>query len=121
MAAPGSGGSRVSPGTLIIAAAASATAAIVTSRLWKDGTILSAAMTPVIVAIVSDLLHQPAQKVTQVRSTQRTEPLPKAGEVEVPRATPRRPHLKIAVATGLIGFAIAAAALTLPELIFGGA
>ena len=29
-------------------------------------------------------------------------------------------HLKIAVITGLIGFLIAAAALTLPELIFGG-
>jgi cytoskeletal protein RodZ len=34
----------------------------------------------------------------------------------------RRPvHLKIALVTGLVAFLIAAAALTLPELIFGGA
>jgi hypothetical protein len=32
----------------------------------------------------------------------------------------RRRHLKIAVITGLIGFLIAAAVLTLPELLFGG-
>jgi hypothetical protein len=32
----------------------------------------------------------------------------------------RRLHLKIAVVTGLVGFLIAAAVLTLPELIFGG-
>ena len=33
----------------------------------------------------------------------------------------RRLHLKIALVTGLVAFLIAAAALTLPELIFGGA
>jgi hypothetical protein len=32
----------------------------------------------------------------------------------------RRLHLKVAVVTGLVAFLIAAAALTLPELIFGG-
>ena len=32
----------------------------------------------------------------------------------------RRPRLTIAVITGLVAFLIAAAALTLPELIFGG-
>ena len=32
----------------------------------------------------------------------------------------RRVHLKVAVITGLVAFLIAAAALTLPELIFGG-
>jgi hypothetical protein len=37
-------------------------------------------------------------------------------------ATPerRKLHLKIAIVTGLVGFLIAAAALTLPELLFGG-
>src|SRR5438093_9581752 len=118
MAQPGS--ERVAPRTLIIAALASAAAALVTSRLWREGTIISAAMSPVIVAIVSDLLHRPAQKVTDIRTTRRTEPLPEAGgaapppgrrpepggEVEVPRATRPRRSLKIAVATGLIGFAI---------------
>jgi hypothetical protein len=140
MAEGGSGGGGISLRTLIIASLASATAAIVTARLWKQGTVISAAMTPVIVGIVSELLHRPAEKVTQIRTTRRSEPLPEAGGaapppgtrppparrepgegVEVPRLMERRPSLKIALATGLVAFAIAAAVLTLPELIFGGA
>jgi hypothetical protein len=140
MAQAGNGGGGISLRTLIIASVASAAAAIITSRLWKHGTVLSAAMTPVIVAIVSEVLHRPAERVTQIRSTRRTQPLPEAGGPApppgpspgpappepaggrgVPGAIGRRPSLKIAVATGVVAFAIAAAALTLPELIFGGA
>jgi hypothetical protein len=47
--------------TLVIAAVASAAAAIVTSTFWRGGTIVTAAMTPVIVAIVKELLARPLE------------------------------------------------------------
>lgn len=47
--------------TLIIAALASVTAAIVTSTFWKGGTIVTAAITPVIVAIMKELLARPIE------------------------------------------------------------
>ena len=146
--------------TLIIAAASSAVAAILVSQVWEQGTILASAMTPVIVAIVSDLLKKPVQSerlrsgVRNVSSVSRPrsgrtpkvlappprgldDPAPddgtQAGPVRVYSsgsnrrpaglggASPRRRlHLKVAVVTGLIAFLIAAAALTLPELVFGG-
>src|SRR4051794_10509433 len=40
---------------------------ILTSHLWKSGTVVSAAMTPVIVALASEGLRRPAKKVTQLR------------------------------------------------------
>jgi hypothetical protein len=154
--------------TLVIAALASAAAAIVTSTFWRGGTIVTAAMTPVIVSIVkellarpieSDLVRRPVQRVRTVapaagaRRFQRQEqgrvpveagargravrggerPYP-AGDV--PRPTPgdralgtgpvrtygRRRKLRIglALATGVVAFAVALVALTVPELIFGG-
>jgi hypothetical protein len=57
--------------TLVIASAASATAALVTSRLWIAGTWVAAAMTPVIVALVSELLHRPADRLTRGLTTER--------------------------------------------------
>jgi hypothetical protein len=146
----------------VIAAAASAAAAVVVSHLWKDGTVIAAAMTPVIVAIVKELLQRPmeseivrkpVQKVSGIASSR----LPVSGSRTATRGTGdpvlppterqdygdgdgappaegrltpmrtyggarRRPlHLKVAIVTGLIAFLIAAAALTLPELLFGGA
>ena len=47
--------------TLVIAAIASGTAAIVTSHFWKAGTAFTAAMTPVIVAILKELLAKPIE------------------------------------------------------------
>jgi hypothetical protein len=146
--------------TLVIAAIASGVAAIVVSRVWEQGTVLASAMTPVLVAVVSEMLKKPVEServrsgVRNVSSVSRPrsgrtpkvlappprgvdDPPPtdddstEAGPLRVyssgtnkrPRLadTPRRKlHLKIAVITGLIGFLIAAAALTLPELVFGG-
>lgn len=156
-----SGGS-LSIQTLIIAAIASGLAAVVVSHLWARGTVLFSAMTPVAVALISEMLKKPVQServrgsVRAVSSFSRPRsgrtprvmapPTPgidegleqreegvEAGPVRVyssganklPRGigspSPRRKlHLKIAVITGLVGFLIAAAALTLPELIFGG-
>jgi uncharacterized membrane protein YvlD (DUF360 family) len=153
--------------TLIIAALSSGIAAIVVSHFWERGTIFASAMTPVVVAIASELLRKPVQSerlrsgVRNVSSAARpasysrprsgrtpnvmappppsvdeglrqreegVEPGPvrvySSGSNKRPRSlngkSPRRRlHLKVAVVTGLIAFLIAAAALTLPELIFG--
>lgn len=47
--------------TLIIAAISSGVAAIVVSRVWEQGTILASAMTPVIVALVTEALKKPVE------------------------------------------------------------
>jgi hypothetical protein len=54
--------------TLLIAGAASATAAYVVPLFWERGTLFAAAMTPVIVTIVSELLNRPADTVSKVAS-----------------------------------------------------
>jgi hypothetical protein len=155
------GGEGLSLQTLVIAAAASGAAAIVVSHVWKDGTVIAAAMTPVIVAIVkemlqrpmeSEIVRRPVQQVGRLASsrlvtpgrvrrpdpdpvvppTERQEPGPADGDGRPPeggltpmrtygRSRRRPPHLKLALITGLVGFLIAAAVLTLPELLFGGA
>jgi hypothetical protein len=92
----------------------------------------------------SEIVRRPVQQVSRVASSRRrvatgagvrTEgeaprssepPSPPAEAALTPMRTygrlrPRKLHLKIAVVTGLIAFVIGAAALTLPELLFGGA
>src|SRR4051812_44000500 len=66
------GGGGLSLRTLTIASLASATAAIVTSRLFPPGTVFTAAFTPVIVAIVNELAHRPVDRVTALREQRRT-------------------------------------------------
>jgi hypothetical protein len=63
---PQSGGLSIK--TLLIAGAASATAAYVVPLFWKPGTVFAAAMTPVIVTVVSELLNRPADTVSKVAS-----------------------------------------------------
>ena len=50
-------------GTLLVASAASATAAAVTSQLWIAGTWIAAAITPVLVTLISELLNRPTEKI----------------------------------------------------------
>jgi hypothetical protein len=50
--------------TLLISAVASAAAAYVTSKIWAPGTLFSAAMSPVIVALVKEGLRKPTEVVT---------------------------------------------------------
>jgi len=153
MASPGrSGQGGLSLQTVVIASLASATAAIVTSRLLPPGaTIFTAAMTPVIVAFVSDLLHRPARRVTELRERRTAvlrEPARAGGPPEAPwapieegldslRDEPalpssngaaarreyrrRRIHPKWIAATATIAFVLAVGVLTIPELLFGGA
>jgi hypothetical protein len=154
------GGGGLSLRTLAIASAASLTAAVVSSRLFPPGTIYASALTPVIVAAVSEVLNRPADRVAELRRQRRTLLMeaaraPRGEEGAALRGAPefaqgasaddelRTPHgngtgdtppisvygpsksrllhPKVWIATGLTAFAIAAAALTLPELIFGGA
>src|SRR3954449_11106703 len=61
--------SGLSVTTLMIASLSSLAAALVVSKIWGGGTLFGAAMTPVIVALVSEGLRRPATIVTSVRET----------------------------------------------------
>jgi hypothetical protein len=62
----------LSVATLMIASASSLCAAVVVSKLWGGGTLIGAALTPVIVAVVSEGLRKPATVVATVRQTRAT-------------------------------------------------
>ena len=124
---------RLSIRTLVIASAASAAAAVVTSQFWIRGTWISAALTPVIVAVVSEMLHKPTEAVARRVTTERTVVIPdepEPGPEPIPdqikvygggrtRSRRRRFAVGLVVATAALAFAIGAAALTVPELIAG--
>jgi len=69
---PQQGGEGLSLQTLVIAALAAGCAAVLTSYLWQRGTLISAAMTPVIVAVVSEVLKRPATTMRRAARTART-------------------------------------------------
>jgi hypothetical protein len=155
------GGGGLSLRTLAIASAASLTAAMVTSRLFPPGTIYASALTPVLVAAVSEMLSRPVDRVAELRRQRRTLVMEAArapygeegaalqgapgfaqgaaadeevagvygnGTGVTPPITihgrsrrSRLLHPKVWVVTGAVAFVIAVGALTLPELIFGGA
>ena len=165
---------------LLITAGASALAALITSQVWSGGTILTATLTPVFVAVFKEGMRRPTDKVAAALRTsgpatappqpprrrerpvraastpveeveahrlpdsehegpgdwteitlrhengESAEPPPPPEEPPPPpaehggfrfRMTPRA--WKIALITGLLGFVIAAAVITLPELLFG--
>ena len=125
--------------TLVITAVASACAAYLTSLFWARGALASAAITPVIVALVKEALAKPAEVITRavpvrgvVRSAHPDEPydpvqpfepederIAQHGEiVGSSRPAPRRAW-KMAVITGLLGFLVAAVIITVPELVSG--
>jgi hypothetical protein len=52
--------------TLMVAALAAVVAAVVTSKLWQNGTLISTAMTPVIVALVKEYVQRPVEKVGEL-------------------------------------------------------
>ena len=136
--------------TLLIAGTASAVAAFVIPMLWRPGTVFAAAMTPIVVALVSELLNRPVEKVSSVTgrrpvrgaealdelldepfdplappSAEELEALPRTSEA--PRAVHRRRkpltarQWKLGIATGLVAFAIVAALFTASELLAGDA
>ena len=135
-------GSGISIQTLAISAAAAVAAAVIVPMIWERGTLIATAMTPVIVALVSEGLRKPAEKITAVTPlvTRRSatgaavrdpdfEPLP-PGEQDVAVSEddpfglrsrpPVRHHWKLALVTGVAAFAVAAVFLTTSELVLGG-
>jgi hypothetical protein len=129
--------------TLAIAAAASAAAAFVTSQIWVGGTLVAAAISPIIVALVKESLRRPAEKVKTVRlvrggriagedlTATDERPIPDSAAYEGEALTPvtvygrsrgRRlsnTSLRIAFVTGLLAFGIVVAVFTVPELVTG--
>lgn len=95
--------------TLAIATIASVVAAIVTSKVSDGGVVAKAALTPVIVAVVTDVLSA------------RMKPDTRSGPAEPRRVPPKRRFpfgvLLGAIVIGLLAFVIAAVALTLPEIV----
>jgi hypothetical protein len=67
-------GGGLSITTLLISAVGAVAAATVVPLFWQKGTLIATAMTPVIVALVSEGLRKPAEKITAVapRVTRRT-------------------------------------------------
>jgi hypothetical protein len=62
---------RLNMRTLVIASVASAAAALLTSRLSTAGTWIAAAMTPVIVSLVSEMLHRPTERIAKSLTSDR--------------------------------------------------
>jgi hypothetical protein len=80
--------------TLTAASIGSAAAALLTSQLWIAGTWIAAAVTPVMVALVSELMNRPAERIARTLTSDRAalrrvdrEALPEAGGA----APPARP------------------------------
>src|SRR5215211_79837 len=73
MAAPSSarGDEGLSLQTLFVASAASAGAAIIVSLFWQQGTVMAAAITPVLVAVLREVIHRPVETVANVRPVRR--------------------------------------------------
>jgi hypothetical protein len=142
MAAEEKSGSAISIQTLGISALAAVAAAVIVPMIWERGTLIATAMTPVIVALVSEALRKPAEKITAANplATRRSatgaavrdpdfDPLPAGERVDEAREDdpfglrskpPVTRHWKLALATGAAAFAIAVVALTMSELVFGG-
>jgi hypothetical protein len=136
---------RLNIRTLVIASVASATAAVLVSQVWAAGTWMAAAVTPVIVALVSELLHRPTEAIAEKVSVQRTRVAPRAapevgarepaeppgriyraqgrrrlGQGGPKRRTRRKIALGVVAVTALLAFAITAIAITGTELVTGG-
>jgi hypothetical protein len=129
--------SGISIQTLVIASLSSLAAAILVHEVWKGGAILGAAITPVIVGIVSEALRRPVDRLSAVREggrrlpEERREDVPPASrqrgddpfglwEADRRRRSRGRTWLALGAVTGVIGFAIAAFVLTGTELALGG-
>ena len=108
----------VSVKTLAIASAASALATYLVPMIWRPGTIAAAAATPVIVALISEVLSRPAEHVSQAGRLVRV-PRGRGGGRSPDEIARRRRRL--ALVTGLLGFLVAAVIITTTELATGEA
>jgi hypothetical protein len=141
-------GSGLSLQTLLISSLAAVAAAIVVPTFWERGSLIATAITPIIVAVVSEALHRPAKAITAVtprvtrrsatgaalRSQQPTgvgsrgegpEQLPPTREDPFGLYEDERPRrrsfpLRLAVITGLLAAVIGAGVVTASELALFG-
>src|SRR4051794_17164675 len=143
-------GGGLSLTTLLIASASAAAASIVVPLVWKGGGVVAAAITPIVVALTSEGLKRPVQKVQTVGVWRRTpqgtairqssgrefepgDPEEERWEVEPERVDdpfglrepPRRVvftrrGVKVGLITGALAFLIAAAVVTASELAIFG-
>jgi hypothetical protein len=133
--------------TLLISSASAVAAAIVVPMFWERGSLIATAVTPVVVALVSEGLNRPAKAITAVtprvtrrsatgaavRSQHRSDvgargdgpermwgPEDDPFGLRSPEKPKGRPWWKLAVVTGLLAAVIGAVAVTASELaIFG--
>jgi hypothetical protein len=136
--------------TILLASAGAATASIVVPLVWEGGGVVAAAITPVIVALTSEGLKRPVQKVQTVGVWRRTpqgtvvrqpggrdfDPVdPEEERIEVDpeqaddpfglrepqrRAVLTRRRVMLALVTAALAFAIAAIVVTASELTIFG-
>ena len=138
---------RLNTRTLAIASIASASAAAVTSQLWIAGTWIAAALTPVLVALISEAVHRPTERIARAWTAERgeahssraisptrSEPMAVTGTpgpVRVYRTgdsgrgsptllTKRRIAIGTVAATAAIAFVIGLLTLTTVDLVSGG-
>ncbi len=117
----------IAPGTLSLAAVGSASATFLLGSFGLAGTVLGAALTPVIVALVSELVRRPARTVTVRTGAVRTgtaHARPRARTID---RVERRSRVfsdqvpwKRVVITGLAAFAAVVAAVSIADLASGG-
>src|SRR5215212_1870379 len=79
---------RLNTRTLTIASVASASAAAVTSQLWIAGTWIAAAFTPVLVALISEALHRPTERVARAWTAERNVSRPQRRASSATRGEP---------------------------------
>jgi hypothetical protein len=143
-----SGGLSVT--TLLIASASAAAAALIIPLFWDKGSLVAAAITPIIVALTSEALKKPVEKVQTVGVWRRTpqgtavrQPAGRDFEVHDPEEErfeiapertddpfglrePERPafltrkRVVLALTTGALAFGIAAVVVTASELAIFG-
>lgn len=119
--------------TLAIASVASALAAYVVQAIWRPGTLIAAATTPVIVALLTEALNRPVSHVSRAgahvtragqqvidRRGRRTPSDPETQpSYSVHGEARRRRRVRLAAITGLLGFVLVGGAWTGAELVAG--
>lgn len=135
--------------TLIVAAFASGTAAVLSSLFWSTGTVISAAITPVIVTLIRETLQRPANRIADASKSKLASTITPAKPLSPPgrpswlkrlslssrggerNAAQSAPYTRVygrrainpkrVLITAGLAFVTAAVVLTLAELVFGGA
>jgi energy-converting hydrogenase Eha subunit A len=109
--------------TLGISSLASIVAAVVTSEFWPGGALGSAALTPVIVALVKDLLSPLARDRAERHEAEEAAAARKAAGApdDPPPPPPRWPFvlggILVGILIALVAFLLAAVILTVPEIV----